>query len=102
MFLKLNERKSVTANVYQGQVYFHIRDGRKQKSVSLTTDEFEQLNKKTSELMKNAKRLLKTTKNKQKEGKAKKGDKRKERDSSLSESDSDGEDSRMESAEESE
>ena len=86
--LKLNERKSVTASLYDGHVYFHIRDAKKQKSVSLTVDELSKLYKKTTQLLHQAKRIIKSSKTGKKRSKAGKKSHNKKRSQEVTTSES--------------
>ena len=78
----LSERKVIWTNVFKGKQYVHMKDKAKDKSLSFSVDEFQELYKKQRKLMAFIENSLK----KQKKSK-KKSKKRKYEDSDSSEDD---------------
>jgi hypothetical protein len=78
----LSERKVIWTNVFKGKQYVHMKDKAKDKSLSFSIDEFQELYKKQRKLMAFIEKSLK----KQKKSK-KKSKKRKYEDSDSSEDD---------------
>lgn len=57
--VKITERITVNVSDYNGSIYFHVRDNRKEKSVSLAKRDFGALFKKKSELIEAARKISK-------------------------------------------
>lgn len=69
--MKLSEYKNVTVNVFQGKPYYHFRDVRKDKSLTLTYAELKTILSNGSRLLKYARKLLKESKKSDKASKKK-------------------------------
>lgn len=57
--VKISERITVNVSDYNGNIYFHVRDNRKEKSVSLAKRDFSALFKKKAELIEAARKISK-------------------------------------------
>lgn len=67
--VKLSEYKTVTVNVYEGKPYFHFKDIRRDKTISLTYDELKAVVKYGPRFKKYAHALLKEDEKKDKKKK---------------------------------
>ena len=58
---KISQYKNVTVNTFQGKVYYHFFDSKKNKTISFTYDEFNIIVTKGQKLINAGNRLMKLT-----------------------------------------
>lgn len=94
--IKLTDYKTITISVYQGKIYFHLKDAGREKSFTLSQPELKAVVKAAPKMLKYGKQLLKEDKSRKKNRK----DKAKRR-NTKSKLDSSDDDIEMSSCEES-